>query len=583
MWCHRMFRILYYYLGFILFLFHSLFLFIFFRGGSPFLLMFENIAVGFSDFSFYFILDSFSLGFVRFIFLISSMVFFYRNYYMGVGVFDLRFSFLLLFFIFSISILVLSPGILGILLGWDGLGVTSFLLVIYYINTSSLRSGLITVYTNRLGDMFLLLGLYCMVRNFSMSLEVFYDGRFLLLTFLFLLGGITKSAQLPFSSWLPAAMAAPTPVSSLVHSSTLVTAGVYLFVRYFFIMSYLLVDRVFCWVRIMTSFLAGLMAYFERDLRKLVAISTLSQLGIMMFICSLGEFSLCFFHIVSHALFKSLLFLRCGGLIMLIGGNQDIRFMGAFSFIIRVSLLLVLLSRLNLVGFPFISGFFSRDSILESSSLFEYNLFVLFMFFFSCIFSLVYRFKLLHWSFNSAAYWNGSFLYTYSDVSLWILRGVLLLWSIVLGKVLFGVFFEGECVLFSFFDKIQGLFILFFGCLFYFFFRGVILIKFINFYFIEIGYMNWFFGDLFRRIGFFLIVLKDWDTKWFEILGPRGIRKVLVSISSTFNFYKRSFRLSLVLLFIFIVFLIILLFSLFLKRGFEETENYNFIYFYFKP
>jgi len=142
--------------------------------------------------------------------------------------------------------------------------------------------------------------------------------------------------------------------------------------------------------------MAGLIAYFEKDLKKLVAISTLRQLGIIIFICSLGEFSMCFFHMVSHALFKSLLFLSCGGLIMLIGGDQDMRFMGGFSFILRVSSLLIVVSNLNLIGFPFLSGFFSKDIILELRSVFEYNLFVFFLFFLSCILSLIYSVKLMH-------------------------------------------------------------------------------------------------------------------------------------------------------------------------------------------
>jgi len=389
-------------MGSVLFLVHFLFMFWFFVGGRCLstLLVLENFTLGLMDFSFFLVLDVLSVGFVLFIFFISSVVFLYSSYYMGRGPFEVRFRVILLLFVFSMSILVLSPGMLGVLLGWDGLGVTSFLLVIYYMNVRSLRSGLITVYTNRLGDMFLLLGLYFMVKNLFSSLEVFLSGKYFFLFFLILLGGMTKSAQLPFSSWLPAAIAAPTPVSSLVHSSTLVTAGVYIFIRYYFIMRCLMLGKIFCWVRVLTRFMAGLMAYFERDLKKLVAISTLRQLGIIMFICSLGEFSLCFFHIVSHALFKSLLFLSCGGLIMLIGGDQDIRFMGGFSFMLKFSFLLVVISSLNLVGFPFISGFFSRDTILELSSLFEYNLFVWFLFIFSCIFSLVYRVKLLHWSFR---------------------------------------------------------------------------------------------------------------------------------------------------------------------------------------
>lgn len=264
------------------------------------------------------------------------------------------------------------------------------------MNVRSLRSGLITIYTNRLGDIFLLLGLYFMVKNFFLCLEVFFNFKFVFMFFLILLGGITKSAQLPFSSWLPAAMAAPTPVSSLVHSSTLVTAGVYLFVRYYFVLRSLLLRKIFCWIRVITRFIAGLIAFFEKDLKKLVAISTLSQLGIIMFICSLGDFLVCYFHIVSHALFKSLLFLSCGGLIILMGGDQDIRFMGGFSFMVKISLLLVFISNINLVGFPFLSGFFSKDMILELGSIFEYNLFVYLLFIFSCFFSLVYSMKILN-------------------------------------------------------------------------------------------------------------------------------------------------------------------------------------------
>jgi len=353
--------------------------------------------VGFLDLSFFLILDLFSTGFVSFILFISSVVYVYRSYYIGKGdFFELRFRILLLLFIVSIRVLVLSPGMLGVLLGWDGLGITSFLLVIYYINISSLRSGLITVYTNRLGDIFLLLSLYLIVRNFFFNLEVFLNGKYLFLVFLILVGGMTKSAQLPFSSWLPAAIAAPTPVSSLVHSSTLVTAGVYLFIRYYFVIRYFLLRKVFCLIRVLTRFIAGLMAYFEKDLRKLIAISTLRQLGIIIFICSLGEFSMCFFHMISHALFKSLLFLSCGSFIILMGGNQDVRFMGRFSFLIKISLLFVLVANLNLIGFFFISGFFSKDMILELRILFEYNFFIVFIFVFSCVFSLIYSVRMLY-------------------------------------------------------------------------------------------------------------------------------------------------------------------------------------------
>lgn len=377
--------------------------------------------------------------------------------------------------------------------------------MVYYINVGSLRSGLITVYTNRLGDIFLLLGSYYMAKGFFLGFEVFYMGVFVILFFLVFLGGITKSAQLPFSSWLPAAIAAPTPVSSLVHSSTLVTAGVYLFIRYYFIVRYFLLGEIICWIGVLTSFFSGLMAFFERDLRKMVAISTLSQLGIMIYICSLGEFFGCFFHILSHALFKSLLFFGCGGLIILMGGEQDMRFMGGFSFLTKVFFFFIFFSSLNLIGFPFFSGFFSRDMILELGVFFEYNLFIFFLFFFSCIFSLFYRMKLLCWSFFVVVGWGANFQFIYSGFVLFFFKGFLFFWSIIFGKFFVSVFFEGELNLVNFFDRFLGVFISFFG-FFGFFLVGLLdFKKFLEIYYIEMGFLNWFFGDFFRSRGYKLV------------------------------------------------------------------------------
>lgn len=567
---------MYFLIGLILFFLHFLFLFGFFVGRSrSVLLSFESLNVGFLDFSFFLIFDILSMGFVTFVLFISSVVFVYSSYYMGKRAYELRFVIILLLFILSINVLVLRPGFLGVLLGWDGLGITSFLLVIYYMNVSSLRSGLVTVYTNRLGDMFLLLGMYFIAKNFFLRLEVFWGDRFFVLVFLILLGGITKRAQLPFSSWLPAAIAAPTPVSSLVHSSTLVTAGVYLFIRYYFVMRCFIVRKIFCWFSVITSFMAGLMAYFEKDLKKLVAISTLSQLGIIMFICSLGEFSMCFFHIVSHALFKSLLFLSCGGLIILMGGDQDMRFMGGFSFLLKISLLLVTISRLNLVGFPFMSGFFSKDIILELGSFFEYNLFIFLLFIFSCMFSLVYRIKLLYWSFNVVVHWNGNFQFVYNDFLLWSLKGGLLIWSIIIGKFFVGFFFDGELNLINFFDKIQGVFIFLLGGFLFYFMVFINIKKYLEVYYIEIGYLNWFFGDFFSKGGFSLVYLGEWDKNWIEMVGPSGFKNLLIFLSFKISFYKKSLKSSLILLLILILFIIGLFFSLYLKRSFEETEKFN--------
>ena len=167
------------------------------------------------------ILDYVRIGFLSFVFLITFCVIKYSHIYMGVRRISKRFIILVNLFVISMALLIISPSFLLIMLGWDGLGVISFLLVIYYNNFRRLTSGLVTVYLNRFGDYFMVLSFWVLFGELSFYLNGFYFSRFILFSvFFILLARMTKRAQLPFSSWLPAAIAAPTPVSSLVHSST---------------------------------------------------------------------------------------------------------------------------------------------------------------------------------------------------------------------------------------------------------------------------------------------------------------------------------------------------------------------------
>ena len=255
-------------------------------------------------------------------------------------------------FLGSIFFLVFFSTLYGALIGWDGLGVTSFLLVIYFKNRKSLGRGLLTALTNRLGDCFLLL---LLAVQFSLMLNSY------VLTVLLLLTSITKRAQFPFSSWLPAAMAAPTPVSALVHSSTLVTAGIYLLIRFNSLgTEWLLV------VGSVTITMAGMCACAEIDLKKIVALRTLSQLGVIIVALSVKLKRLCFFHLTTHAIFKALLFIRVGIGIHTVYGRQDFRMFSAFSSVSMFPTLCLTVANISLAGFPFISGFFSKDAILES-------------------------------------------------------------------------------------------------------------------------------------------------------------------------------------------------------------------------
>lgn len=179
------------------------------------------------------------------------------------------------------------------------------------------------------------------------------------------IAAITKRAQIPFSAWLPAAIAAPTPVSALVHSSTLVTAGVYLLIRFSPALNGSLEQKGLLLLARLTIFIAGLGANFETDLKKIIALSTLSQLGVIITILAIGWSDLAFFHLLAHALFKALLFICAGSIIHRVGDYQDIRVMGRMVKFIPLRVARINLANLALCGTPFLAGFYSKDLVLE--------------------------------------------------------------------------------------------------------------------------------------------------------------------------------------------------------------------------
>nr|YP_010426654.1 NADH dehydrogenase subunit 5 [Aoria nigripes]USM11440.1 NADH dehydrogenase subunit 5 [Aoria nigripes] len=348
------------------------------------------------------LLDWMSLLFMSFVLFISSMVIFYSEEYMHSDKNLNRFILLVVMFVCSMMLLIISPNLISILLGWDGLGLVSYCLVIYYQNVKSYNAGMLTALTNRIGDVALLLSIAWMLNfgswNYIFYLEIMINDFCMQVISLFIvLAAITKSAQIPFSSWLPAAMAAPTPVSSLVHSSTLVTAGVYLLIRFFYCFSNSLMYFML-FFSMMTMFMAGLGANFEYDLKKIIALSTLSQLGLMMSILFLGSFDLAFFHLLTHALFKALLFMCAGLIIHNFNNMQDIRFMGGLINHMPLVITFMMICNFSLCGLPFLSGFYSKDLIVEVMSMSYLNIFVYFIFYISIGLTVCYSFRLAYYS-----------------------------------------------------------------------------------------------------------------------------------------------------------------------------------------
>nr|YP_010148081.1 NADH dehydrogenase subunit 5 [Potamilus streckersoni]QQV68435.1 NADH dehydrogenase subunit 5 [Potamilus streckersoni]UUA64267.1 NADH dehydrogenase subunit 5 [Potamilus streckersoni] len=321
------------------------------------------------DWTFPIVVDHISVVFSCFVCLISGSVSLFSMSYMESEVFLRRFMLLIMAFVGSMNLLIYVPSLISVLLGWDGLGIVSFALVIYYQNKKSLAAGMLTMMINRVGDALLILSVCFLINWGEWSFGYGLFGGFgVMICCLVVLGGMTKSAQIPFSAWLPAAMAAPTPVSALVHSSTLVTAGVYLIIRFY---SSLVESPEILWflskVGGLTLVMAGLSACFEVDLKKIIALSTLSQLGLMVFTVGIGYPVIAVFHLFTHALFKALLFLCVGSIIHSTSDTQDGRILGSVNQLLPFSGGCLVLSGVMLCGMPFLSGFYSKDLVLEGA------------------------------------------------------------------------------------------------------------------------------------------------------------------------------------------------------------------------
>nr|YP_009919098.1 NADH dehydrogenase subunit 5 [Protonemura meyeri]QMP96691.1 NADH dehydrogenase subunit 5 [Protonemura meyeri] len=377
-----------------------------------------------------FLFDWMSLIFMGFVLFISSLVIFYSQEYMAGDLNLNRFILLVLMFVLSMMFLIISPNLISILLGWDGLGLVSYLLVIYYQNVKSYNAGMLTALSNRIGDVALLLAIAWML-NFGSWNYIFYldcsatSLEMQIIGALVLLAAMTKSAQIPFSSWLPAAMAAPTPVSALVHSSTLVTAGIYLLIRFNVLLAGSGLGTFLLLFAGLTMFMAGLGANFEFDLKKIIALSTLSQLGLMMSILAMGFPKLAFFHLLTHALFKALLFMCAGAIIHNMKDSQDIRFMGGLVMHMPLTSSCFNLSNLALCGTPFLAGFYSKDLILEIASLSYLNVFSFILYFFSTGLTVCYSLRLVYYSMSGD--FNTFSLHPLSDEGWVMLRGMMTL------------------------------------------------------------------------------------------------------------------------------------------------------------
>lgn len=402
------------------------------------------------DFVFSVYFDSFSCLFLVTVLIISRIIMVYSYYYINPYSKPQHFLWLTVLFVLSILFLISTRDLFFVILGWDGLGLVSFLLIVYFQNQSSIYSGLFTVLINRLGDAFFLLTIslffLCVPTSFmfTSSLADLWVILLLLLTF------ITKSAIYPFSSWLPLAMAAPTPISALVHSSTLVTAGLFLLIRFsYLINSRHLIMSLIIILGLFTSFYSGLNSISETDFKKLIALSTLSHLGFILTALGSGLVQLAFFHLLAHALFKSLLFMCIGDIIIALQHSQDARYLSSGMSLTPLSTTVINVSLLNLLGIPSLSGYFSKDLILENFNFSFRSSILEGILYFNLLFTYYYRLKLFFYSFKRRLL--SPFQQFHSPFTLHsILLLILGLNSIIAGKILLSSIFS-----FTFFPAIR--------------------------------------------------------------------------------------------------------------------------------
>nr|CAD2223006.1 nad5 [Tethya minuta] len=342
---------------------------------------------------------------------VSALVHIYSIGYMSGDPHIPRFMSYLSLFTFLMIVLVTSDNYIQLFIGWEGVGLCSYLLINFWLtrikaNKAAIKAMLI----NRVGDIGLVLAMIKILDEFG-ALEFSTINSILsvsgenkesvtIICLLLFLGAVGKSAQLGLHTWLPDAMEGPTPVSALIHAATMVTAGVFLIIRSgpLFEGSPLALIIVTI-LGALTAFFAATTGVVQNDLKKVIAYSTCSQLGYMVMICGLSNYSVSLFHLVNHAFFKALLFLSAGSVIHAVSDEQDMRKMGGLIKSIPLTYTMILIGSLSLMGFPYLAGFYSKDLILELAYDKYYIIFAYWLGVFSALLTAFYSIRLIYLTF----------------------------------------------------------------------------------------------------------------------------------------------------------------------------------------
>ncbi len=361
------------------------------------------------NFSFYF--DHLTIIMLFIVTGVGSLIHAYSTGYMNHDLGYSRFMAYMNLFLFSMLLLVLGSNLVVLFAGWEGVGLCSFLLIgFWFENKEYNRAAAKAFIMNRIGDLGFLIAIFLIINKFG-GIEFtdihetlqeegqMNDPQILLICLLLFLGVCGKSAQIPLFTWLPDAMAGPTPVSALIHAATMVTAGIYLVARMHFLFDYSTVSlSIIGIVGSLTAIIAASIALKQNDIKKILAYSTVSQLGYMAVALGVGAYISAVFHVMTHAFFKALLFLGAGSVIHGLHGEQDISKMGGLKSKMKWTYAVMLIGTLAIVGCPPFAGFFSKDEILAAA--YSKNFWFFLVLAFASVFTAWYMFRLLFSTFH---------------------------------------------------------------------------------------------------------------------------------------------------------------------------------------
>ncbi len=585
-----------------------------------------------------FLFDPLTVTMLVVVTFISTLVHLYSISYMSEDPHLPRFMSYLSLFTFFMLMLISADNYVQMFLGWEGVGLASYLLInFWFTRIQANKAAMKAMIVNRIGDFGLSLGIaliFSLFNSFDFAVvfntvPLFFNENFIFLGFYFdkitcislllFVGAVGKSAQFGLHTWLPDAMEGPTPVSALIHAATMVTAGVFVILRSSPILEYsnfsLLVITI---IGSLTAFMAATIGVVQNDLKKVIAYSTCSQLGYMILACGLSNYSIALFHLMNHAFFKALLFLSAGSVIHAMSDEQDMRKMGGLVKVIPITYIMIVIGSLALMGFPFLTGFYSKDILLELtygtyhiSGLFAFWLGTL-----SAFFTAFYSIRLIYLTFfkttSSSAYYISSahessilmliplFILGFGSIFIGFLFKDLFLglgvdtWNTSLFQLVTHIsYFESEFLdfkikLIPFFFSISGLFLA--TCVYQIFELKLSSLMFYKkVYYIYIFFIKkWYFDNIYNKfvvnmffyIGYH-ISFKLLDRGLFELIGPLGIVRFISNLIKKISnlqsglIYHYIFTMILGLTF----FILLFIFPTYIQTSLLIVLAYAYIYF----